>query len=433
MKIGILTNFQDFGPQYSLTQIVLTQAKLLNRYGHDVHLFTCEQFNPDHESLIPEGIVHEKLIPFGHLKDFRSKEELENTPELKLVRNNTAQILRKVLIDYDVIITHDFIFQGWNMPFGLACQDASPDLPNVRWLHWIPSTTSPFTNKEGQAVFPDWWNINDYGTRHKIIYPNKTDLTRVAEAYKGWNDNVRCIPHIKDLRTFADFDPETCRFIDYAPGVMQADIVQLYPCSVDRLQAKQLEIVMGVFANFKAMLKSICLVVATQWCTGKKQRDIIDEYKKLAVSMHLDVGTDIIFTADFDPKKYGVGITKRMIRELYMCSNLFIFPTREETFGLVLPEACLAGGVLPVLNRSLDLMSEISGYNALYCEFGSFIRKFENSNMSVYLRDLAAIILRRMNNSESIKTKTFFRQKNNYDYLYKTAYAPVLEESKTWV
>ena len=55
MKIGILTNFQDFGPQYSLTQIVLTQAKLLKRYSHDVHLFTCEQFNPKDEALIPEA------------------------------------------------------------------------------------------------------------------------------------------------------------------------------------------------------------------------------------------------------------------------------------------------------------------------------------------------------------------------------------------
>ena len=431
MKIGILTNFQDFGPQYSLTQIVLTQAKLLKRYSHDVHLFTCEQFNPKDEALIPEGVLHEKLIPFGHLKDFRSENDI--TPELKLVRNNTAQMLRKTCGDYDIIITHDFVFQGWNMPFGLACRDASPDLPNVRWLHWIHSTTSMFQNKEGQAVFPDWWDINKYGSKHKLIYPNKIDMIRVAEAYRGWSDHVRCVPHIKDLRTYGDFSDATCKFIDYAPNIMHADIVQLYPCSVDRLEAKQLHIVMSIFANFKHMFKSVCLVVATQWCTGQKQRDIVNEYKKQAAAMQLTVGTDVVFTADFEPKKYGVGIPKRMIRELYMLSNLFIFPTREETFGLVLPEACLAGGVLPVLNRSLDLMAEITGYNALYFEFGSFVNTLHNDNMPIYFRDLAAIILKRMDINEAVKTKTYFRQHNNYDYLYKTAYAPLLAESKLWV
>lgn len=431
MKIGILTNFQDFGPQYSLTQIVLTQAKLLTRYGHEVHLFTCEQFNPKDEHLIPPGVIHEKKIPFGHLKDFRSENDI--TPELKLVRNNTAQMLRTTVAEYNIIITHDFIFQGWNMPFGLGCRDASPDLPNVRWMHWIHSTTSQYKNAKGEMQFPDWWDINKYGKKHKIIYPNRADITRVAEAYKGWQDDVKIIPHIKDLRTYADFDEETCKFIDFAPGVMHADIVQLYPCSVDRLAAKKLDVVMGIFANLKQMFQSVCLVVATQWCTGKEQQAIVAEYKKVALGLGLQLGSEVVFTADFNPKRYGVGIPKRMIRELFMCSNLFIFPTMEETFGLVLPEACLAGGVLPVLNRSLDLMSEITGYNALYCEFGSFIRHFNNDNMPVYLRDLAAIILRRMMNSESIKTKSYFRQKNNYDYLYKTAYAPILEESKTWI
>ena len=431
MKIGILTNFQDFGPQYSLTQIVLTQARLLHRYGHDVHLFTCEQFNPKDEVLIPKGVTHEKKIPFGHLKDLRSENDL--TPELKLVRNNMAQMLRTEVVGYNVIITHDFIFQGWNMPFGLGCRDASADLPDVRWLHWIHSTTSQYKNSAGEMVFPDWWDINKYGKKHKIVYPNKSDKTRVAEAYKGWAEDVRIVPHIKDLRTYADFSDETCKFIDYAPGIMHADIVQLYPCSVDRLAAKKLEVVMGIFANLKQMFQSVCLVVATQWCTGKKQRDIVDEYKKIAMSLNLEIGSEVVFTADYDPKRYGVGIPKRMIREIFMCSNLFIFPTSEETFGLVLPEACLAGGVLPVLNRSLDLMSEITGYNALYFEFGSFIRQFENSNMSIYLRDLAAIILKRLTGNEAITTKTWFRQKNNYDFLYKTVYAPLLEESKIWV
>jgi len=114
-------------------------------------------------------------------------------------------------------------------------------------------------------------------------------------------------------------------------------------------------------------------------------------------------------------------------------SNLFIFPTREETFGLVLPEVSLASGALCVLNRSLTMQAEVSGNNAIYFDFGSYSHNHNCDDQDKYLRDLALIILGRIQQNDSLLTRTFMRKHYNYDYLYAHYYAPIISELRSYV
>jgi glycosyltransferase involved in cell wall biosynthesis len=438
MKIGIITTFQSFMPQYSLTGIVKDRAEMLTKYGHEVHLFVSERY---HGEEFPADVILEKKIPFTHLADYHTLGQFTgedqsykpapgvSTPaEHEQVKNQTAAMLREELKDYDLVFTEDIVFQGWHLPFAVAIMEASKDLPNVKWLHAIHSVPSAGS---------DFWQIKLYGKRHKLLYPNRSDALRVAEQYRGVMDDVRVIPHIKDIRSLFDYSEDTRQFIDTYPGVMQAEIVQIYPASVDRLEAKRLSEVLGIFGHFKRLGKSVCLVIATQWATGQKQLDIINGYKKQAVDLGLTIGTEVIFTPDFKPAgkegRFGVGIPKHMIRELFQLSNVFIFPTREETFGLVLPEAALCGSPIVVLNGSLDMMHEVSGYNALFFDFGSFNRGVTHNNLDLLLRDIALIVLGRILANESVRLKTFMRRHYNYDYLYTRYYGPILQESRLWV
>lgn len=428
--IAILTNFMEFNEGYSLTGIVRDQITMLRRFGHEVRLFVNEQYR----ELRPGGfldVIPEKLIPFAHLKDWTSQNQM--TPEHRLVKDNTAEMLERELVGIDVVFTHDFIFTGWFLPYGLGCRKASRRLPNVRWLHWIHSIPS---------VNRDWWRISDYGPFHKLVFPNETDRMRVAEQFQGTLNDVRVIPHIKDLRSWFDFHPDTREFINEYPAVMNADVVQIYPASTDRLEAKRVREVAVIINRLKDLQLSVCLVIANQWATGTQRKEDINHYKDLAKKEGLEVGKEFIFTSEWEPTPeaalknwhYETGIPRHMIRELFQCSNLFVFPTREESFGLVLPEAALSGGVLCVLNKSLAMMREISGNRALYFDFGSYhalINK-DSQDPDKYLRDIAVIIRGRMEQNESLKTKTFMRQQYNYDNLYNKFYAPIIGESKTW-
>jgi len=421
-RIAILTNFMEFNPGYSLTGIVLDQMRMLVQFGHEVHLFVNDQYyKPDDFPI--EGVHFHSLIPFTHLKDYSSEKDL--TEDHRKTVQETKQVLvhqfKKLKID--IAFTHDFIFQGWFMPYGLGVRQASPHLPDVKWMHWIHSTPT---------VMRDWWEIRKYGSNHRIIFPNATDRILVAEQYRGEMEDVRTIHHIKDMRSWMDFDPETCDFISKYPAVMQADVVKIYPASVDRLSAKKVRSVMKIIAEIKKRRSSVCLVIANQWATTRTHKENVDKYKQQASQLGLDPGKDFIFTSDFKPPKYDVGIPARMVRELFSLSNLFIFATREESFGLVLPEAALAGGVLTVCNRSLQMLREVAGGYGLYHDFGSFQHDFNVLNEDQYFKDLAFIILGRMKENESLMAKTYMRKTYNWDRLYTEEYAPVFAESKLW-
>ena len=421
MNIAILTNFQDMNPGYSLTGIVYDQIEMLTRYGHVVHLFTCEQFNPKYNEPLPKNAFIHHAVPFGHLKDYTSAKVIER-PAQELAKK-TADFLVENLRQFkiDIAFTHDWIFTGWNLPYSMGIKLASPKVPEVRWMHWVHSVPSSLN---------DWWLIKSYGPKHKIIFPNETDRLRVAEQFRGELADVRVIPHIKDLRTWYDFDEETCRFIDDHPGIMQADFVQVYPASTDRLHAKRVDVVSRIFGALKVRGFQVCLVVANQWATGKQRKEDVENYYNFATAGGLERDREFIFTSEWD-EKYATGISKVMLRELTLCSNLFVFPTREESFGLVGPEAAHAGPFM-VLNKNLEMMREIFGGNGFYTDFGSFTHEQKYEDELKYYYDLGTIIIGRCWQGESFRTKTWCRQMYNFDYLYINKYEPIMEESRVW-
>ena len=239
-------------------------------------------------------------------------------------------------------------------------------------------------------------------------------------------DDVRVIPHIKDIRTWFNFSPETCRFIDKYPAVLSADIVQILPASVDRLESKRVSEVCKIVAGLKKQGRSVCLVIANQWATGRQQKQDADKFRVGAVRAGLVDQVEFCFTSDFESPTYDVGIPQHMIMELGLCSNLFIFPTREESFGLVVPEAALAGCFL-VLNKSLQMQIEVSGNTGIYFDFGSFHQEHKIVS-DKYFDDIGFVIAGRMKENEALMSRTFARQTYNMDSLYHKSYFPTMSE-----
>lgn len=430
MNIAILTNFNEFNPGYSLTGIVVDQAEMLARYGHKVFIFVNEQFNDKFNEDIGLSLLLMKysdkivLIPktvFMHLKDYNSK--LDLSEEHKAGAEKQAFLIKSFIEDNNVkaVLTHDFIFTGWNLPYAVAIKEAQKQMKRsqVRWLHWVHSI--PSSTK-------DWWFLDSYPGHNYIVFPTRSEVNRVAESFNTKQHKVLLIPHIKDIRTWYNFSEETKRIIDAYPNLMNASVVQVYPCSSDRLHAKQLHLLIRMFGYMKEANSKVFLLAANQWATGKQRKEDLNKYIELAGHCGLNYGDDFAFTSEYyenDSRPYEIGISKRILRELQLLSSLFIFPTMEESFGLVAPEAAFSGAMM-VINKSLPLLTEVVGLNAAQYDFGSFCTTPVRLEDEDYLKAITYSILGRMNISETVMTKIYCRIRYNMDNIYHQYYLPYI-------
>lgn len=423
MKIGILTTFNEFNYGYSLTGIVEDQITMLTRHGHEVHLFVSENFKETSEKSIylAHATIH-KQVPATELTDYTDADDI--TDAHFEVAMKFCNLIANDLYDFDFLFTHDLIFTGWNLPYARGIYEVSRRkvVKDIRWLHWIHSIPS---------VGRNWWNIKMYGPAHKIVFPNKTNQINVASIFQGDMEDVKVIPHIKDLRSWFDFHPSTWKFFETFSSVMQSDIVQVYPASSDRLTSKRVDVLIKMFAYLKKNGKSVSLIIANQWATGRQPKENIDHMLRLAVRNGLKRDKDIIFTSEWE-KEFENGIPRRILREIMLCCNLFIFPTREESFGLIGPESALSGAKLMVLNKSLDMQMEVHGFTGLYCNFGSFEQAFDPPDPDLYYSELAKLIIAKMKHDDAVQSATHHRLTYNMDSLYYNYYGPIMQEAKVW-
>lgn len=429
-NVAILTNFNDLNPGYSLTGIVVDQAHMLARHGHRVILFVNENFNPKYndDSGLSDlmgkypGLI--EILSHSLSMDLIDYEEDELTEQHQLSSKKAGRIFADdfLLFDIDIVFTHDFVFTGWNLPYYHALIEANKILGKAKqnpfWYHWIHSVPVPQNRKP-------WWSLTPLGLNHFLVFPNQTEITRISEAWNISQNGIKIIPHIKDIRTWFDFGKESMALIDCCPEIMQSELIQVYPCSSDRLGAKQLDIVIKLFGHFKQIANvPVFLVIANQWATGKQPKENVQEFKALALDCGLIEYQDFVFTSELD-KAWENGISKRMLRELQLLSNVFIFPTKEESFGLVGPEASFSG-VFPVVNRSLTMMLEVMSPMAPAFHFGSFQHAHDLSNHPNYYESVAMSILAQMRTNPTIMTKTFCRKRYNMDSIYFKFYRHLL-------
>ena len=422
--------------QYSLCGVVKDQCIMLSREGNDVHLFVNEEASIFPEPWMENITIHKK-IPFFHMTDYQSRGNIK--PEDKEVIEKMKGLILNDLQEYDYVFTHDFIFTGWNMPYALGMIQATRIKPGgnpaesevrmmnpkQRWFNWVHSVPTGLK---------DWWNISEYGRKHKIIYPNSTDRLAVAEQFRGRIDNVRIIPHILDPRTWFDFDQNTWDFIDEFPKVLSSSIVCICPVPADRMRSKGLGIVMEILFHMMEQGHEVFLIVPNQWANGREAD--IKEWIKIAAGFGFKYGDNFTFTSTWKMNekkghgKYALGLPKKILRNLIQLCNLYICPTQEESFGFVPVEIALTGGVYMVLNSSLEMQREIIGFNGLYFQFGSHRNKINIADD--YYKQLAMIIAGRMSENELVGTKSFVRQAYNWNRIYQKYYVPLLGESKVW-
>jgi glycosyltransferase involved in cell wall biosynthesis len=399
MKIGLLTAFSAMVEHYSLTSVVLGQLRMIHHAGHTPVLIGLEDFSwPG----APEWVEIRAGLPFYHKKDYNSLTEL--SPEHIDIGRKSALWMAGNLADLDALFTHDIMFTGWNLPLNLGLQDAAVffPFPHYHWVHSVPG-----------GRMRDFWRIPPNG---RIVYPNHQDRIRCAEHFRAWQEDVIVIPHSKDPREFM-FRTDLAERLVTHYDVLAADVIQVYPIPTDRYEPKGSLDVIEVFGHIKRLGKSVKLIFCNAWCTTDERRADV----KAMLNHAFDYGLtdkEVIFTSRFSPA-HEVGVPQPTVHDLMQIANLFICPSKSETFAYTAAEAALCGQLL-VLNQNLPMFQEISGYGAaLHFSFGSYQQKVEYEDKDRFFGDIARIVLHTMDANHVIRAKTHYRQQYRWEAVWK--------------
>lgn len=413
-SVAIVAALQSDDPWYSLTSVVKAQARMLSSYGHKVSLFVLE----DYDGCNMAGIPVRRVIPSTKLTDYRSIDFVSE--EHVDVSNRAASELSSWLRGFDFVFTHDLVFTGWNLPYALAIRSVSDFCRDLRWLHWIHSY--PGGHK-------DWWDLNHYAGDHKIVFPTKSGIPTIATSFRTQEDHIISIPHIKDIRNELKFNKATNEIIELFPAILQADIVQCYPSATDRFDSKGIKDLISVFSMLKKSGKTVCLIIPNQYSNRRDSKlvDPIRYYEKVARRCGLRPYEDAIFTSEILNGKYAEGLPHKVVSDLMACSNLFVFPSRSESFGFVLTEAVLNGSCIPVLNPSAPAQLEVVCNHGIKFDFGDGRDMVVSDKTTAERYDrLIADIICEFEGNKSIQARTYVRQHYNRDVIYEKYYKNIL-------
>ena len=412
MKIGIFSTFYRIDPAYSLCAVVIDQLSALVKHGHKPVLFVLPMFND--EALVPEGVEIRKIVPQIILEPYKG---LAFPDHYKEDVAKVKAALEKNMQDITHLICHDIFFIDTYLPYNIALRESSLECRIFAWTHSAPSTRPNLEDNPHANRFT-------LPPRTKLVYLNHDKVTALAEMYGAWNDDVRVVHNSRDPRTFWSLDPLVVKLIEQY-RLFEADIISVYPLSTPRMiSGKGLDKVIRLHGKLKELGYKTRLIVCNGHANAQPDQRLISETQIWAAGLNIE-HHELIFTS-LQGKEYELGVSPKVVSDLFRLSNVFIFPTVSENSSLVLLEAMLSGNLL-VLNEKVGTLREHAGDGALYFDFD--YKEPKEKNEAYYL-DLAKIIGAQFEVNKSLQVKRKALKEFSYDAMWKQIERVLMEDNK---
>ncbi|MCP4088651.1 MAG: glycosyltransferase [Gammaproteobacteria bacterium] len=369
-KVAILTRFKQSaeGLAYSVDTVVQEQLGMLVLHGYNPAVLVVKS---DDWSNHPGWYNHDsvEIIQYPSVSDTNQEgEEDQFIDDIELL--TTA--LTTALSDVDVVLTHDIIYLPDHLKAAIAARNTAKQLPDITWFHWIHSTLSPeHQDKSGIAGYLYEEVLSQEWPNSHPVFFNRMSIPIIANNFHYEEADVRIVPHATDICRFFGFSPLTTRLYREKQLYM-ADYLTVCPVRLDK--GKQVDWTIRIMARLKSKGECIRIVVMDSTSQHPLACDYREELKYIAMEYGLDQ-SELIFTSEFDDSLRR-GAPQSMVRELFSISNIYIQPSRSESYSLSTQEAAITGNLL-ILNDDFPPFREIFGDQALFFQFGSAIDRYQ--------------------------------------------------------
>lgn len=421
-QVFILTNFSTYLRSFSPIIVVGEQLKMFKNAGYDVTLIVADGWEPPEESIFA-GINTKFLSPVAYQDPPVVNDMFAE--DVDLIYNQ----LDEIIPDGSTVLTHDLIFLPDYTKHHLAARHLAQEKSKIRWINWVHSATGPNTLIQEREMYGEAYKqlLESKFPNSIVAYPNAQDIPRVARNFNYEEFEVIEVPHSTDpvegmhpivQRLYADKNLGTC------------DVLMVYPIRFDRGKRPEMHV------RAISALKEIGITAHTIFCdfqsTGGDKVVYKNEVKQLAERMGVE--DNITFLSEFDDM-CQLEVDHKIILDLFTLSNIFMLPSRSETYSLIAQEAMLKGN-LCILNYDFPAFRQIYGKKALYRQFDGAEIAFDgfdgkidttHSDIDLYFKERFAIPIKGwLENDKVLAGKTWVRTQRNPDAVFRNYIEPLI-------
>jgi glycosyltransferase involved in cell wall biosynthesis len=421
-NIYILTNFSMYLKSYSPIIVVESQLKMFLRNGYQPTLIVSEGWEAPEGSIFSQvNTIKISSVAVSNDPDTFKDSDLDDIERL-------YQDLTAILPPECVVITHDLIFLPDYVKHNVAARHVASDQPGISWIHWIHSATSPHSLINERRMYGDEYArlLNEKFPNSVIVFPNAYSIPRVSANFGVEEDEVFEVPHPADLTE--GMAPIVKRLFD-AKKLGDVDVLMVYPLRLDR--GKNAEVNIKTIAGLIRQGISAHLIFCDFQSTGDDKVVYRQDLRALAQSLGAEAS--VTFLSEFDDQAQ-LEVSHQVVLDLLTLSNVFMMPSKSETYSLVTQEAMMRGNFC-ILNHDFAPFRQIFGEGAIYRPFsanigfdgmdGEIVTTFGNEND--YFDRLAINIKYWLDHDKTIKAKTWVRKERNLDAVFKKYLEPLLE------
>jgi len=313
-RVAIFTTFSSYSEAYSLNRVVMNQIRMLVDHGYKPVVIVGQHFEPVFDYADP-------AVEIRRIPDVPVFNEVKCDATFDQDVGAIERELAKALEGVDVVLTHDIIYQPAAVKHLVASKRIAARRPDIRWMHWIHSATSPYTLQELRPLFVDEYAniLREKFPNSFYIFFNHYSIPRIAKNFNVSDQDVKIVHHPTDIKAFYKIEDDSWDLIK-RKKILTADIICTYPIRLDR--GKQVEKVIKFISAFKRLDKSVRLIVADFHSTGGDKVTYRDECKKMATDWGM-TEDELIWLSE-QKSDWNVEVPYRNIADFFRLSNVFI-------------------------------------------------------------------------------------------------------------
>lgn len=404
----ILLHYTSFPVVGGVEEVVRQQALLFSGHGHNVKIITGEGvcFDPS----IP--VISNTLINSNNHQIITLQNELikynKRSKQFETIVKVIEEFLSNHLKGFDFLIAHNVLTMQYNLPLAYALHNLSKKniVKIIAWCH-----DSLFFYKDIPKVY--------YTSPYNILRKYNDDIYYVTiSESRGYEfsqllgiNNIKVINNGIDPIEFFELSNDTIGIIK-SENLFESDLIMLQPSRLH--PRKNIELSINVTRSLiDRGVKTKLLVTGAFDPHGKSTKLYFDKLKHMISQLFLE--DNVLILAGYNGKTNKIlTVSRLMIKDLYLISDILFMPSIQEGFGIPLIEAGL--NKLPIVCSRIGPFKNIADGYALFFNLEEQPDK---------------IALKIIDYLKYLPTQNFFRKilkEYTWDNIYKLILLPYIEK-----